>query len=143
MPQNEETLIADVLNVAHLAKLPAAVNPEEFIWIEGIAKFKLMDGNTSYGIVKRTPDLSYTVSYINGTTAQIRSLEEVYPFNNIDKRHIKKFANEDDRDGRVNYLKSLNLPYANKIDFENATISELNKEIVKAAVYQQLNAMEE
>lgn len=141
LTEYEKNLLADAMNTAHLAKLPPKMDPAEIIWMEGIAKIKLIDSSYGFGIVKRNPDLSYTVTYINGATSPIMYVEEVYPYIKIDKENIKKFADKEDRDGRINYLKSLHLPYA--IDFENSTIADLNKEIVKAAVFQQLNAMEE
>lgn len=141
LSEYEKRLLADALSTAHLTKLPTKMDPNEVIWIEGIAKIKLVDGSYGFGIVKRNPDLSYTVTYINGATSPILYVEEVYPYVKIDKSNIKKFADKEDRDGRINYLQSLHLPY--EIDFENATVSDLNKEIVKAAVFQQLNAMEE
>ena len=133
--------ITDVLEFTHLAKLPKKVDPESFIWIEGIAKIRLVDNSFGYGVVKRNPDLTYRISYINGATSPILHVEEVYPTIVIDKSHIKKFHNKEDRDGRIAYLQGLHLPY--EIDFESADIDTLNKEIVKAAIFQQLNALEE
>lgn len=141
LSEYEKKLLADALNAANLTKLPPKMDPEEVIWIEGIAKIKLIDGSFGFGIVKRNPDLTHIVTYINGATSPIMCVEEVYPYNKIDKANIKKFADKDDRESRINYLRSLHLPYS--IDFENATVSDLNKEVVKAAVFQQLNAMEE
>lgn len=141
LSEYEKKLLADALSTAHLTKLPAKMDPKEVIWIEGVAKIKLVDGSYGFGIVKRNPDLSYTVTYINGATSPILYVEEVYPYVKIDTSNIKKFSDKEDRDGRINYLQSLHLPY--EIDFENATVADLNKEIVKAAVFQQLNAMEE
>lgn len=141
LSEYEKRLLNDAMSVAHLTRLPSKVNPEEVIWIEGIAKIKLIDGSHGFGIVKRNPDLSYTVTYINGATSPILHVEEVYPYIKIDRANIKKFTDKDDRVGRIAYLQSLKLPYS--IDFENASITDLNKEIVKAAVYQQLNALEE
>lgn len=141
LSEYEKRLLADALSAAHLTKLPTKMDPKEVIWIEGIAKIKLVDGSYGFGIVKRNPDLSYTVTYINGATSPILYVEEVYPYVKIDKSNIKKFSDKEDSDGRINYLQSLHLPY--EIDFENATVADLNKEIVKAAVFQQLNAMEE
>lgn len=141
LSEYEKKLLADALNVANLAKLPPMIDPNEVIWIEGIAKIKLIDGSYGFGIVKRNPDLTYTVTYINGATSPIMHVEEVYPYIKINKDNIKKFADKDNRESRIMYLQSLHLPY--KIDFENATISDLNKEVVKAAVYQQLKSLEE
>lgn len=141
MFEYEQKLIADVLEFAHLTKLPKSTSPEDVIWIEGVAKIRLVDNSFGYGVIKRNPDLSYRITYINGATSPILHVEEVYPTIKIDKANIKKFANKDDRAGRIAYLQSLHLPY--EIDYENADMATLNKEIVKAAVYQQLNALEE
>lgn len=141
LSEYEQRLLADALDKAQLTNLPAKMDPENFIWIEGIGKIKLIDGSYGFGIVKRNPDLSYTVTYINGATSPILHVEEVYPYNKIDRANIKKFSDKEDRNGRINYLQSLHLPY--EIDFENASVADLNREIVKAAVFQQLNAMEE
>ena len=136
---SEEKLIADVLRNAQLAKLPKKVTPDNFIWIEAIAKIKKLDGNIGYGIVKRNSDLSYRVTYINGSTATIVELIEVYPYVTLDKAYIKKFKDKEDIQGRIAYLQSLDLPYSGEWDLDNMTIADLNKEIVKAALYKQLN----
>ena len=128
------------MSVANLAKLPTKTDPDEFVWIEGVAKIRLIDGSCGFGIVKRNPDLTYTVTYINGNTSPIKHVEEVYPYVKIDKTNVKKFEDKEDREGRINYLRSLHLPY--EIDFDNISIAALNKEIVKAAVFFQLNKME-
>lgn len=136
---HEQNLIADALCKAQLSKLPTKTSPDDLTWIEGVAKIRLSDASFGYGIVKRNPDLSVSYKYVNGNTAAIAAIEEVYPYESIDKRRIKKFS-KDDAESRVAYLKSLNLPY--KIDFENATIADLNKEVVKAALFMQLNNKE-
>jgi hypothetical protein len=137
----EQNLIADALRVAQMTKLPAKTSPEDLTWVEGVAKIRLSDASIGYGIVGRNPDLSVSYKYINGNTAAIAAIEEVYPYESIDKRRIKKFGKDDDAESRVAYLKSLNLPY--EINFENATIADLNKEVVKAALFMQLNSKED
>ena len=136
MFEYEKKLINDAMNVAQVAELPKAVPPDSYVWIEGIAKIRLRDNSIAYGIVKRTPDLTQTVTYVNGATSSILSIEEVYPYVTIDKSGIKKFK-KDDVDGRKEYLLSLNLPY--EVNLEKANITDLNREIVKASLYQQLN----
>jgi hypothetical protein len=137
----EQNLIADALRVAQITKLPAKTTADDLTWIEGVAKIRLSDASIGYGIVRRNPNLSVSYKYINGNTAAIANIEEVYPYESIDKRRIKKFGKDDDAEARVAYLKSLNLPY--EINFENATISDLNKEVVKAALFMQLNSKED
>ena len=137
----EQNLIADALRVAQITKLPAKTTADDLTWIEGVAKIRLSDASIGYGIVRRNPNISVSYKYINGNTAAIAAIEEVYPYESIDKRRIKKFGKDDDAEARVKYLKSLNLPY--EINFENMTISDLNKEVVKAALFMQLNNKEE
>lgn len=144
MNHQEQKLISDVLNFAHLTKLPKKTDNSKSIWIEAIAKIRMSDNSIAYGIVKRNPDLSYRVAYNNGAIATVVGLEEVYPFVLLDKQYIQKFGKDDTEKERIAYLKSLNLPYAMAQNyFDNMTIDELNKEVVKAAVYQQIKAMEE
>lgn len=137
----EAKLIQDVLHVAHLTELPPAKCRGREIWIKAIAKFKLSNGNIGYGIVERYADLSYRTLYINGDTSAIVKMEEVYPFESLNKDYIKKFPKESGEKERIEYLKSLNLPYS--LNYEEMSLDDLNKEVVKAAVFQQLAAMEE
>lgn len=137
MLEQEKKLLADAMTIARISKLPPKADPDDYTWIEAIAKIKLIDSSYAYGIVKRNPDLTYTVTYKNGATLSILCVEEVYPYEKLDKSMVKKFTNKDDAEGRVKYLMSLNLPY--QIDFNNATVADLNKEIVKAALYKQVN----
>lgn len=144
MNHQEQKLISDVLNFAHLTSIPKKRDDSKSIWIEAVAKIRLSDNSIAYGIVKRNPDLSYRVAYINGAIATVVGLEEVYPFVLLDKQYIQKFGKDDTEKERIAYLKSLNLPYAMAQNyFDNMTIDELNKEVVKAAVYQQIKALEE
>ena len=143
MDKYEQNLISDVLNFAHLTSLPKRVDPKKSLWIEAVAKIRLSNNAEVYGIVKRNPDLTHRVTYINGATAAIVNVEEIYPYIVLDKDRIKKFAPQAGTKARVDYLKSLNLPYADTLDFDGMSIDDLNKEVVKAAVYQQLKALEE
>lgn len=144
MEAYEQKLLSDVLNFAHLTQLPKRVDMSKVLWIEAVAKIRLSDNSIGYGVVKRNADMSYRVTYINGATASIAKVEEVYPYIVLDKRYIQKFGKDDTEKERIAYLKSLNLPYAMAQDyFDNMSVDELNKEVVKAAVYQQLKSLEE
>lgn len=144
MEAYEQKLISDALNYAHLTTLPKKADQTKVLWIEAIAKIRLANNSIGYGVVKRNADLSYRVTYVNGATAAIVELEEVYPYVVLDKQYIHKFGKNDTEKERIAYLKPLNLPYAMTQDyFDNMTVDELNKEVVKAAVYQQLKALEE
>lgn len=143
MEPYEQKLISDALNFAHLTSLPKRVDPQKSLWIEAIAKFRLANNSVGYGVVKRNLDLSYRVLYINGSTASIVDIEEVYPYIMLEKQYIKKFTEKAGEKERIAYLESLNLPYVAEGFFDGMTIDDLNKEVVKAAVFQQLKAMEE
>lgn len=141
LSQREQNLIADALRMAHLTELPKKADKKS-VWIEGIAKITLADGSTAYGIVKRNTDLTHRVAYVNGNTAAISKVEEVYPYITLNSDYIKKFGKNDGEQARINYLKSLHLPWAFAADyFDNMTLDELNKEVVKAAVYMQQRDM--
>ena len=143
MDTYEQKLISDALNFAHLTTLPKKADPQKSLWIEAIAKIRLANNSVAYGVVKRNADLSYRVAYVNGATAAIVEIEEVYPYVVLDKQYIHKFGKNDTEKERIAYLKSLKLPYVTEGYFDNMDIEELNKEVVKAAVYQQLKALEE
>lgn len=144
MDTREQQLIADALRKAHLTELPKKSNSKS-VWIEGIAKIRLANNSIAYGIVKRNFDLTSRVVYINGDTSAINNIEEVYPYIFLEKGFIHKFEKgEKPEAARIAYLKSQHLPWAFAADyFDNMTLDELNKEVVKAAVYQQLKALEE
>ena len=142
LSQREQQLISDALRMAHLTELPKKVDKKS-VWIEGVAKITLSDGSTAYGIVKRNSDLTHRVVYINGNTASISKVEEVYPYITLNSGYIKKFGKNEGEEARTNYLKSLHLPWAFAEDyFDNMTLDELNREVVKAALYQQQKDME-
>ena len=143
MDKYEQILISDVLNFAHLTSLPKRVDPKKSLWIEAVAKFRLANNSVGYGVVKRNLDLTYRVLYINGSTASIVDIEEVYPFIILEKQYIKKFTEKAGEKERIAYLESLNLPYVADGYFDGMSIDDLNKEVVKAAVYQQLKSLEE
>lgn len=143
METHEQKLISDALNFAHLTTLPKKADPQKSLWIEAIAKIRLANNSVAYGVVKRNADLSYRVLYINGSTASIVDIEEVYPYIMLEKQYIKKFTEKAGEKERIAYLESLNLPYVAEGFFDGMTIDDLNKEVVKAAVYQQLKSLEE
>ena len=143
MDKYEQNLISDVLNFAHLTSLPKRVDPKKSLWIEAIAKIRLSNNSIGYGVVKRNIDLTYRVLYVNGATASIVDIEEVYPYIMLEKQYIKKFTEKAGEKERIAYLESLNLPYVAEGYFDGMSIDELNKEVVKAAVYQQLKSLEE
>ena len=137
--QREQNLIADALRMAHLTELPKKAD-KKTVWIEGVAKITLSDGSTAYGIVKRNPDLTTRVCYVNGNTAAISNVEEVYPYITLNSEYIKKFGKNEGEEARIKYLRSLNLPCTSP-DICEMTLEELNKEVVKAAVYMQQRDM--
>lgn len=143
MDKYEQNLISDVLNFAHLTSLPKRVDPKKSLWIEAVAKFRRANNSVGYGVVKRKLDLTYRVLYINGATASIVEIEEVYPYIMLEKQYIKKFTEKAGEKERIAYLESLNLPYVAEGYFDGMSIDDLNKEVVKAAVYQQLKSLEE
>lgn len=141
--KREQQLISDALQKAHLTELPKKANNKS-VWIEGIAKIRLANNSIAYGIVKRNYDLTSRVVYVNGDISAINSIEEVYPYIILDKGFIHKFEKgEKPEAARIAYLKSQHLPWAMESNyFDDMDIDQLNKEVVKAALYAQLKAME-
>lgn len=139
LSQREQQLISDALRMAHLTELPKKADKKS-VWIEGVAKITLDDGSTAYGIVKRNPDLTTRVCYVNGNTAAISNVEEVYPYITLNGEYIKKFGKNEGEEARIKYLRSLNLPCTSP-DICEMTLEELNKEVVKVAVYMQQRDM--
>lgn len=141
MYTNEQELIYDVLNQAHLAEMPQKAD-NKTIWIEAVAKIRLANNSFGYGIVKRHDlDTEPVVTYINGDIYAIIGIEEVYPFVVLQKEYIKKFTAKEKENARINYLKSLHLPYLEGVSLEDMTMDELNKEVVRAAFHLQLKDM--
>lgn len=140
LSQREQQLISDALQKAHLTQLPEKADKKS-VWIEAVAKIRLADNSVGYGILKRNPDLTHRVCYINGNIAAIVEVEEVYPYITLQKEYIKKFTAEEKEAARIAYLKSLILPYEIK-GLDEMSIDDLNKEVVKAAMYQQMKDME-
>ena len=140
MDKREQQLINDALQKAYLTELPKLAD-NKTVWIEGIAKIKLSDGSIGYGIVKRNEDLTTRVCYINGNIAAISEIEEIYPYVTLQKEYIKKFTAKEKEESRIKFLRSLNLP-CTSLNLEEMTLDELNKEVVKAAIYQQMKDLE-
>lgn len=140
MDTREQRLIDDVLKKANLTELPKPANKKS-VCIEGVAKIRLNNNSIGYGIVKRNQDLSYRVVYINGDTAAIHEIEEIYPYITLQKEYIKKFGKAEKEDARIKYLRSLDEPCFNELNLEEMTIDELNLEVVKAAIMNQLKDM--
>lgn len=143
MDTREQQLIADALRKAHLTELPKKSNSKS-VWIEGIAKIRLDNNSIAYGIVKRNFDLTSRVVYINGDISAINNIEEVYPYIFLEKDFIHKFEKgEKSEAARIAYLKSQHLPWACEANyFDGMDIDQLNKEVVKAALYNQMKTME-
>lgn len=143
MTSRDKKLIDDVLSVAHLVQMPKKLSKEKTIWIEAIVKMRLANNTYGYGIAKRNADLSYRITYVNGDTYPYTEMSEIYPYVSLQKEFIHKFDKDATEKDRVEYLRSLNIPYISKLNLEEMSIDDLNKEVVKAAVYQQLKALEE
>lgn len=141
MDKIEERLLQDALREAHLTQLPKEAT-KNTVWLEGIAKIRKANNSVAYGIVRRNPDLTHRVTYVNGDIFSITEVEEVYPYVTLDKSYVKTFDKKDKEAARINYLKSLNLPSVSPVNYDEMTLEDLNKEVVKAAVYMQLKDME-
>ena len=132
-----EKLKKDMLDTVHLTELPDEVNEETKLWVRAIALIRKQSGDYGYAVLERYPDITYRYLMVNGATSPIKSTEKIYPYLLLDKKYIKGFKGNG-LEQRVAYLKSMHLPYERDRKWDEMNLTELNKEIVGAAIYLQL-----
>lgn len=128
----------DIMNYVKINEFPQEETEDTKLWIKAIALVRKHNSTYAYANLVRNPDMSYSVEHINGSMSPIASYEKIYPYLLLDVKYIKGFRGNG-YEPRVEYLKSLSLPYLNNVDLTKMTLADLNKEIVGAAVYLQLN----
>lgn len=133
-----DDLKQNILNKALIDEFPGKETEETKLWVRAIALVRKCDGNYGYAILVRNHTMSYSYQYVNGSTSPVLLVDEIYPYELLNKKYIKGFKGNATAP-RVDYLRSLNLPYAEDVKWEEMSFAQLNKEIVGAAVYLQLN----
>ena len=136
-PEYLKKEIPTVLSKANVSVFPEKETSETEMWVRAIALARTADGNHTLVLLTRQPNMEYAITY-NGAQSPVREFVEFYPYELLNKKYIRGFKGNA-AEPRIEYLRSLNLPYAEGVDYSAMSVSELNKAIVGAAVYMQIN----
>ena len=105
------------------------------VWITSIARVRKNNGVLSYAYCERSKDGKPRIMRDFGPVRVISEIEEYFPLIYLDSSYVKKFKKDEEGTALlVEYLKSEGV----KIDFENATRKDLDKENIKIAIQKQL-----
>ena len=133
LTETEKSLF-DCLAFCKLSQLPEKEDGKS-VWLNAIAKTRKNDGCHYYAYVERGKDGKPKIMRDFGAVRTIVKMEEFYPILYLDSSYVKKFKKDDEGTALlVEYLKSVGV----KIDFENATRKDLDKENIKIAIQKQL-----
>ena len=133
MTKTEESMF-DCLAFCKLSQLPEKEDGKS-VWLNAIAKTRKNDGCYYYCYVERDKDGKPKIMRDFGAVRTIVKMEEFYPILYLDSSYVKKFKKDEEGTALlVEYLKSIGV----KIDFENATRKDLDKENIKIAIQKQL-----
>ena len=134
MLSKTEQSMFDCLAFCKLSQLPEKEDGKS-VWVNAIAKTRKNDGCNYYAYVERGKDGKPKIMRDFGAVRTIVKMEEFYPILYLDSSYVKKFKKDEEGTASlVEYLKSEGL----KIDFENATRKDLDKENIKIAIQKQL-----
>ena len=131
--KGEEKSLVSAIAYCSLRELPEKDNGED-IWVEALAKVKKADGTQNFVYVRKNKDGENVIAKDFGSISIIREIIEYYPFNYLKPKFIPTFkANK--KEDRLYYLQKINKDK----DFSKMTVKELDKEILKVAINNQLN----
>lgn len=134
MLNKTEQSMFDCLAFCKLSQLPEKEDGKS-VWLNAIAKTKKNDGCYYYAYVERGKDGKPKIMRDFGAVRTIVKMEEFYPIVYLDSSYVKKFKKDEEGTASlIEYLKSIGV----KIDFENATRKDLDKENIKIAIQKQL-----
>ena len=134
MLSKTEQSMFDCLAFCKLSQLPEKEDGKS-VWVNAIAKTRKNDGCNYYAYVERGKDGKPKIMRDFGAVRTIVKMEEFYPILYLDSSYVKKFKKDEEGTASlVEYLKSEGV----KIDFENATRKDLDKESIKIAIQKQL-----
>ena len=134
MLSKTEQSMFDCLAFCKLSQLPEKEDGKS-VWLNAIAKTRKNDGCYYYCYVERDKDGKPKIMRDFGAVRAIVKMEEFYPIVYLDSSYVKKFKKDDEGTASlIEYLKSIGV----KIDFENATRKDLDKENIKIAIQKQL-----
>lgn len=134
MLSKTEQSMFDCLAFCKLSQLPEKEDGKS-VWLNAIAKTRKNDGCYYYAYVERGKDGKPKIMRDFGAVRTIVKMEEFYPIVYLDSSYVKKFKKDEEGTALlVEYLKSEGI----KVDFENATRKDLDKENIKIAIQKQL-----
>ena len=134
MLSKTEQSLFDCLAFCKLSQLPEKEDGKS-VWVNAIAKTRKNYGCYYYCYVERDKDGKPKIMRDFGAVRTIVKMEEFYPIVYLDSSYVKKFKKDDEGTASlIEYLKSIGV----KIDFENATRKDLDKESIKIAIQKQL-----
>ena len=131
--KREEKNLLDALSWCGLKKLPEKDNGED-IWLEALAKVSKADGSSCYVYIKKNGELKDVIAKDFGDVSMIVKIDEVYPFNFLKASFMPTFK-ANNKNERIHYLQKI---YKGK-DFSGMTVKQLDTEILKVAINNQLN----
>ena len=124
----------DCLAFCKLSQLPEKEDGKS-VWVSAVCRTKKNDGCYYYCYVERGKDGKPKIMRDFGAVRTIVKMEEFYPIVYLDSSYVKKFKKDEEGTASlIEYLKSIGV----KIDFENATRKDLDKENIKIAIQKQL-----
>ena len=133
LTETEKSLF-DCLAFCKLSQLPEKEDGKS-VWVNAIAKTRKNDGCYYYCYVERDKDGKPKIMRDFGAVRTIVKMEEFYPIVYLDSSYVKKIKKDEEGTASlIEYLK----PIGVKIDFENATRKDLDKESIKIAIQKQL-----
>ena len=134
MLNKTEQSMFDCLAFCKLSQLPEKEDGKS-VWLNAIAKTRKNDGCYYYAYVERGKDGKPKIMRDFGAVRTIVKMEEFYPILYLDSSYVKKFKKDEEGTALlVEYLKSEGV----KINFENASRKDLDKENIKIAIQKQL-----
>ena len=128
----KDSLIS-VLSYCGLTDLPEVENKKE-IWIRAIAKILKSDGCEYYAYVEKDRNtLENKVVKDFGSISSIVKVIEYYPYSYLSSHFLPQTGNN--KNAKIDYLVKLD----KSKDYSKMSIKELNAEIIKTAIYMQID----
>ena len=130
--KDEEKSLISAMAFCSLRELPQE-DDKENIWVEALAKVKKADTTTSYVYVRKDKNGENKIAKDFGSSSVIRKVICYYPFNFLKANYVPTFKTQKKED-RIRYLQKV---YKDK-DFSAMSLKELDKEVLKVAINNQL-----
>lgn len=130
----EKSLI-DALSYCALRELPPEDKGED-IWISAVVLLTKRNGTKSYAVVQKDTKGENKILKDFGEVSPIVKIEKVYPYLYLNSNFVPTFDSKKKEDR----IKWLQMVYP-KRDFSEMSIKELNREIINAAIQNQIKSI--